>query len=210
MTSRLENSGKAGKIHISLETAKLLSESGRSDWVHPRSDAVEAKGIGIMKTSWLVVPSSKRFDTMSKSSDTSNGVELMDIGLEQRKSRLIAWNTQILLDLVKQIVSRRNASNGKNIPNTPIQFTQASSFLEEVKEIIELPKFDRATAAHDVDVNTVILHDNVEIQLREFVTCVAEMYNNNPFHNCKLRVPHDNTISQDSSHFQLSTLHMLL
>lgn len=43
-TARVETTGKENRIHLSEEAAKELIAHGKSDWVSPREDIVEAKG----------------------------------------------------------------------------------------------------------------------------------------------------------------------
>jgi class 3 adenylate cyclase len=47
--SRMESTGLKGHIHISPTTQQLLVEAGKSHWVKPRADAVQAKGKGKQK-----------------------------------------------------------------------------------------------------------------------------------------------------------------
>jgi len=59
-----------------------------------------------------------------------------------------------------------------------------TTVLDEVTEIITLPTFDEETAAGEqVDPETVELGDEVTKQLRHYVTSIASMYRDNPFHN---------------------------
>ena len=46
------STGMREKIQLSQETADLLSKSGRSHWIKPRDNGVEAKGKGILPTFW--------------------------------------------------------------------------------------------------------------------------------------------------------------
>jgi hypothetical protein len=55
--------------------------------------------------------------------------------------------------------------------------------LEEVTEIIKLPNFDPRAFKDHVDPNTVVLDPKVVSQLKRYVTIIAAMYRNNPFHN---------------------------
>ncbi|KAL7525767.1 hypothetical protein ACHAXR_001150 [Thalassiosira sp. AJA248-18] len=50
---RIESTGEPNKIHISRETAELLEEAGKGDWLIPRESSVSAKGKGELKTFWL-------------------------------------------------------------------------------------------------------------------------------------------------------------
>mmetsp|Transcript_25592 Transcript_25592/g.32714 ORF Transcript_25592/g.32714 Transcript_25592/m.32714 type:complete len:138 (-) Transcript_25592:108-521(-) len=51
--SRIESTGEPGRIHLSRETAELLEQSERGDWLVPRDKSVMAKGKGELKTFWL-------------------------------------------------------------------------------------------------------------------------------------------------------------
>ena len=54
-TARHESSGKPGRIHISKETAKLLTDAGHKDWIRPRVHKVHAKGKGTLETFWVLL-----------------------------------------------------------------------------------------------------------------------------------------------------------
>jgi 3'5'-cyclic nucleotide phosphodiesterase len=55
--------------------------------------------------------------------------------------------------------------------------------LEEVKEIISLPKYDPASVKRQQDSETLKLSDAVESQLEDYVRTIAQMYYDHPFHN---------------------------
>lgn len=60
--------------------------------------------------------------------------------------------------------------------------------LDEVKEVIVLPNFDRSSVIKDVDPNTIELDPLVEAQVLELVMVIARTYHKNPFHNFKVRI----------------------
>jgi hypothetical protein len=128
-----------------------------------------------------------------------------DDALADRKKRLIDWNVEVLQKLLKQIVARRNAMDPTAVrvqsikpkalfmematDSTALDVSSdsrgynVSMPLDEVKEIIALPEFDPKIAKRQKDPNSIEIPDNVLAQLRFFVTTLAEMYRNNPFHN---------------------------
>jgi hypothetical protein len=59
--------------------------------------------------------------------------------------------------------------------------------LDEVVEVIDLPVFDPSCAAgtvvDDVDTDAVELDEEIEAELRDYVTAIASMYRANFFHN---------------------------
>jgi 3'5'-cyclic nucleotide phosphodiesterase/Adenylate and Guanylate cyclase catalytic domain len=116
--SRIESSGVPGRIHVSQETALLLEEAGKADWVIPRNELVTLKGKGELQT-FFVRPTSKsativfddslsfaRFDAgFNGSSDYP--LNAIDIGAanwcdranengNDRTQRLVRWNAEIL------------------------------------------------------------------------------------------------------------------
>jgi class 3 adenylate cyclase len=52
VASRMESTGKVNRIQVSKETAQLLIEAGKSDWVEERNELVAVKGKGQMQTYW--------------------------------------------------------------------------------------------------------------------------------------------------------------
>ena len=51
--SRVESTGEPDKIHLSRDTAELLEQAGKGEWLAPREQSVSAKGKGELKTFWL-------------------------------------------------------------------------------------------------------------------------------------------------------------
>jgi 3'5'-cyclic nucleotide phosphodiesterase len=110
--------------------------------------------------------------------------------------RLVEWNADTLRRLIKQIVARRVATSTSSdgvskkssselsaAEKEAVRMSQGRTALEEVKEIITLPKYDPAIVKRQQDPETVKLGDAVESQLEDYVRTIAQMYYNNPFHN---------------------------
>ncbi|CAB9497986.1 Receptor-type guanylate cyclase gcy [Seminavis robusta] len=189
--SRIESTGIRNRVHLSKEAADEVRKSGKEHWLEPREGKVSAKGKGVMET-YLV---KKHLTRNSKSVGSS------DAGLPsawdaagdttERTERLISWNVETLLGLLKQVVARREALAAAGRPVVTIsnaQITQIMSevkqetFLEEVKEIITLPDYDSTIAKFQRDPGQVELPEKVVEQLRSYVETLASMYRNNSFH----------------------------
>jgi hypothetical protein len=107
-----------------------------------------------------------------------------------KTQRLIEWNVEVLLRLLKQIVAKRLAKQTHYAPQ-PIdekiflldQIGEGKTVIDEVKEIVNLPGFRARDAIDQEDADSVELPPNVVDQLRDYVTNVAALYNSNPFHN---------------------------
>lgn len=110
----------------------------------------------------------------------------------RKTERLVAWNTELLLQLLKHIVAKRQVGTGrKTMPAALTAMAQniASDgmVVEEVTEIIQLPDFDERLSSKKIDMNTVQLSQDVIAQTRRFVSLIASMYRDNPFHNFEVR-----------------------
>ena len=204
-TARIESTGSNGRIHLSSVTADLLRQAGKHSWVTQRDECVIAKGKGSMQTYWLSSDSDNRDDnTVGAESDRKSissgqdGLDLDDfivrtdcngqvVNVSQQTSRLVKWNVEQLVSLLRQIVARRSATKLQSQPKTnETSFdndNNGKSPIDEVQEIITLPKFDKSVNHQNVDAADIVISPVVVEQLKEFVIWVASMYKNNPFHN---------------------------
>lgn len=142
-----------------------------------------------MQTHWLEIKTGRHSvqGSSHEESSTSQMVredELLDIGRDKKQyetktSRLINWNVEILSNLIKQIVARRRdkglPDSGENF-DAKLALTKGGTVLDEVKEIIELPDFDKNAAHGHTDPDSIELSDNVKEQLQEYVQCIAMLY----------------------------------
>lgn len=189
--ARIESTGMKNKIHMSKETANLLIEADKADWVREREDVVVAKGKGEIRTYWLVVETvasngdggsdqstSPESDEGAASSNTPFGVASSS---EFKKSnRLIGWNVDVLARCLKQIVAMRNPDQMMEYDYKEIFHKPGQTVLDEVKEIIALP--DKPTK-YKTDPESIELADEVMSQLTDLVTEIANTYRMNPFHS---------------------------
>jgi Adenylate and Guanylate cyclase catalytic domain len=108
-------------------------------------------------------------------------------------ARLIDWNVDMLLRLLKQVEAKRQMRRVIAEPVSHEQeevhalrdtFSKSGSVVDEVAEIIAMPSFEaQAVNSHKIDPESIVLDEDIEMQLREFVTVIASMYRDNPFHN---------------------------
>jgi hypothetical protein len=205
----MESTGKPGRIQISQDTADLIVAAGKSAWISKRDEKVVAKGKGEMQTYWLS-PGEQRSDTTSNPETASSHSgsnesepseleneahaegesEMKTVGVSAGKQkRLIEWNVDVLLRLLKQIVARRRAcglsEHGSNCVESKVQFAEpGKTVIDEVKEIIMLPKFNAKAAIKQEDPDSIVLPPEVVEQMYDYVSNIAGIYNDaNPFHN---------------------------
>ena len=196
--ARMESNGAPGRIHISQETADLLDKAGKSSWFVAREGTVMAKGKGALRTYWLAYQSPPENDAASAAETNSTatrqvsarksgvqappqfGVHVEDfLAPEERRRRLVEYNKEILLGLLKRVVAFRRAKfvDQECKEEEELTFSQCSNPVDEVAEVIEIPDEDDVEEASD-DVS-----EEVEEQLELYISDIAGMYKNNPFHN---------------------------
>ena len=202
--SRMESNGIRDKIQVSQETADLLIEAGKAEWIVPREDKIMAKGKGELQTFWLHVSgraselasqksggsdaneSSKVRGSAEGGSEVTEKVRALSSG---KAARLIEWNVDVLSRLLRQIIARRETLHEEkgdisSAPSSSVQdHMETRTPLEEVKEIITLPEFNATLARNQVDADSIELSENLTNQLHDFVTNMAALYKDNPFHN---------------------------
>jgi hypothetical protein len=195
--ARIESSGMRNKVHLSSETAELLIEAGKANWVQKRADLVSAKGKGKIQTYWLHSP----HDTIEEAVDKNDGTSSLLVGnrstldgitlatleksLPPKILRLVRWNVEILKRLLQSVIAKRQGQAapkkwGSNIEKRERELTRNKQCLEEVAEIIALPKYDHKAY---VDASKVEIPTEVVNELRHFVCMIASMHQENDFHN---------------------------
>jgi hypothetical protein len=188
------STGIKDKIQISQATHDLLVEAGKSHWAHPRSDAVQAKGKGTMKTFWLT-PNAKKA-TSTNGSSTSNKSDSEDAvpkpenvrqlalqrsNLLMKQDRLVDWIVEMLQANIRKIIALRKPTAQKFKASYTAQ--PDSTPMDDVAEVILLPRYDAKAFAEAQDLRSVKVSPEVLSQLREYVSIIASTYHANHFHN---------------------------
>ena len=153
-----------------------------------REDKVLTKDKGLLKTYWLVMGHLRNGIDQE---DFSNAISIkddvdsdMDEGELESQQRYIEWNVEVFKGLLQQILARRaTLLKGSSPVFMVTDVAVPTILLEEVKEVIELPDFDKKGAHRQRENTNIEIPKNVAQELREFITAVAEQYNPNPFHN---------------------------
>ena len=211
--ARLESTGERKRIQISEETASLIKQAGKENWIKPRKEPVVAKGKGEMKTYWLNPKSRKGSSTAG--TDVANDDDNISIASENschqsgnegsplptsrtggpeenaKIQRLIGWNVDVLLRLLKMIVASRGSDQQVVAPNESVKALETQILVSTTTVEAEVPEFvsflafdeDRAVEMASIDPENIMLTADVEGQLRDYVALIASMYGDHPFHN---------------------------
>jgi CheY-like chemotaxis protein len=191
-TSRIETTGKAGKIQLSSETADLLIKGGKNHWLVPREEKVHAKGKGEMSTYWLIHTKkiSRRSSLCSLTSQNSfeSNQSLSNQTIPAKHLRLVDWIAAELAALLKDIERSRKARGVIQTDPYILASLEQETILnprlprDQIVEVVALPEFQkdsRTVALEDVE-----LDDQVLGELHDYILAIAQAYPlSNPFHN---------------------------
>ena len=190
MASRMESTGMPGRVQISSDTAALLQDAGKDRWISARESDVFVKGKGDLKTFWLnakgASPGSMVGSQISSADRSSTAGDAYYELSSDKTARLIEWNVDILQRILKQIVARRNLTMTKGKgkqkrkdQEETIKSDSGMTVIDEVREIIELPKFDVTMSRLQEETELVELPPSVMSQLRSYVACIVDHYQAN-------------------------------
>jgi 3'5'-cyclic nucleotide phosphodiesterase len=177
--AHIESTGESGRVHLSAETADLIVKGGKRNWIEKRQDNIVLGGKGSSQTYWLV---SSAVDSVRRKQSSKQLLNFGDDG--KRTVRLVEWNTEVLLNLLKQVVAMRQlrSTGSTQIADAAVDVKKTGSFLDEVTEIIALPEFEKRFSQSWQDIATVDI-PKAAGQLRDYVFMISTMYKDNDFHN---------------------------
>lgn len=205
--ARMQTTGETNKIQISSTTAHLLEKDGHSSWIRKRDKPVTLKGKGLVQTFWAdLLPEAEHDDDVAQSIISSHVCsfgETQDSSLlgasthtrapvkmtfDDKRRRMVSWNTDLLMRSLKKVVMKRNATRarGRKHPKSWSQISIATDKLtplESVTEIISVQEFIEKAARVECDPESLDLGEAVRSQLFEYISIIASMYRDNPFHN---------------------------
>lgn len=139
---------------------------------------------------------SQRLDVGEKGDDKSTPFALCK---NEKEERMCEWVAELLSQLLQKVISKRKAlkeiTHDPNLDALEKETGRVGNCMNEIVEVIALPKFDSAAYESDVVAN---VGEDVANQLRNYVSIIASMYRGNPFHNF-----------EHASHVTMSTVKLL-
>ncbi|KAG7361591.1 3'5'-cyclic nucleotide phosphodiesterase [Nitzschia inconspicua] len=107
-------------------------------------------------------------------------VDSLHVESPEQIQRLIDWNVEVLLKLLKKVIAKREAC-GKSAGWEEEPYLEIKDpVANEVVAVIELPPFDPSVNSK-IDDKTIEIPSLAEQQLKDYVTAVAKAYRSNPF-----------------------------
>lgn len=187
--ARMESTGSPNRIQISHATAELLRQEGKENWIVHRTDAVHAKGKGVLETFWL---QPRNRPSMTIASNSSEGTEHAHGGnvlsdpqlLSQKSERLVNWVVDTFSKHLSKIVALRQPNSKTKEESLIYHLQDGRTSLDEVVEVIKMPTFNKMASTRAKERGSVAIDAIVGQQLKDVITRIASLYNDsNPFHN---------------------------
>ena len=185
----------------SQKTADSLRSFGKDTWLTPRNGLIDAKGKGMMQCYWVNPKSSKNSMSLLPTNGSSHTHSKLfpsnptgSIRIEAVYTQEVIWIADLLEGMLRNVVANRTSS-GHQQPNVlerkhsvRLFGEHATTPRDEVTETIILPNSNNnanRTTSSSSNPKTVVasLSSQVKFQIQDYITSIAAMYRNNPFHN---------------------------
>eukprot|EP00980_Cylindrotheca_fusiformis_P025797 scaffold14624_cov100-Cylindrotheca_fusiformis.AAC.5 len=203
----MESSGKSNRVQLSQATVDLLNKAGFTKMFCAREERIFVKGKGEMQTYWLRTSKSaqtyKMRSTAMSTLDESDGSTSEDTSAASddeflfdkndavdgmtKTGRLVEWNMEVLSSLLQQIVATRGGSVDatEQLALAEQKVGLGKTVLEEFTPTIPLKRLsanEHAIVNHQKD-SSISISEDVKSQLRSYLSNIASMYQDNPFHS---------------------------
>ena len=100
--SRMESTGVPTKVHISEQTAELLTEAGKSSWFIPREEKIWVKGKGTLQT-YLLIPNVHMKKSLSNNRVTFAARRLSNLTKQLKSTRNLSVKDISTRNIMKDI-----------------------------------------------------------------------------------------------------------
>ena len=194
--SRMESTGFANRIQVSETTANLLIAAGKSNWVTPREDKVNAKGKGMMQTYFIelqvkggssigVASNHGKESSVHEGETATLTLPTPQLAVAAKKNRLIEWSADVLLKYLEEIVKQRNVDASHQKQQRAYEDLLRNStndqymVLDEVQEVIDFP----AHVPLSDNGRDVVLDSDIGNQIRDYLNHIVALYPDHAFHN---------------------------
>eukprot|EP00980_Cylindrotheca_fusiformis_P010482 scaffold2324_cov116-Cylindrotheca_fusiformis.AAC.9 len=140
-----------------------------------------------MKTEMSTVDETNESDAGTSTGGSSGEYDLGPEGIHvlSKTERLVEWNVALLTSLLQQIIASRGGTVRHIKPLSSEERTIGTNgtVLEECTPIIALKRFEAQELQQRQRPGSIEIGDKVKCQLRGYLSNVASMYKDNPFHN---------------------------
>eukprot|EP00980_Cylindrotheca_fusiformis_P014859 scaffold4056_cov115-Cylindrotheca_fusiformis.AAC.3 len=199
--------GKPSKIHVSVDVAERLNLAGKSNWVSRRTNQTHIKGLGKMPTYWIKTKDVQATNSIDLVNSCNGSVATESSTLEEEdpweesvgSNSVDPWlnsgsqfdsvvdrNVTILLGYLKKIHGKRLVVEkfSQRVERTAdTAAVVEGDIIEQSREVVVMPAFESMVAANMVNTDLIMISDQVESELRLYISSIAASYHANSFHN---------------------------
>lgn len=193
--ARMEHTGEKGNIQLSRDTAELLRAAGKEKWLVKRHKEIGSEyQKDVEETYWLSVGVERSVSISAMTTSTSDSDTREDISVGTNESapslgsaggklaRLVDWNAETLLGLLRQIAAHRTSTKSVLSNTRPREQKYLSRKpTEDVQDIISFPA-DSDAPKSQCDKKGIQLPPVVVEQVSLLVSNIAKLHNDNQFH----------------------------
>ena len=180
MATQMEIKGVKNEIHVTSETADLISKQGYGKWLVRREEEVVVKGKGKISTYFVRIDKERSSPLSKAPAPTTSAMDKVRIDEIGKQHRLVDWTVEVLSGLLKKILARRQAmlkgpeESQDSIPTS--LSSKGQMVLDEVQEVVSLPEFRASALFRQDDPDTIQLDPEVVHELSNLMTAFASMY----------------------------------
>lgn len=153
-------------MHLKISHVDLRKGELQTFWLKTRTHLNKGNSSNDSSESSLDDSEDNKNQTSSENQARANYPDLA--AMDDRTTRLVNWNCEMFLKLLRQITSSRQAL-GVVACDKPVLTKQGGTVIDEVAEIVNMKSFDAAMAANRADPGRVDLGQEVEEELRDYV-----------------------------------------
>lgn len=181
----LESSGSADQVHLSQSTSELLIAAGKSKWIKPdrsHDDDGEKSYTLVFKHANGSKPKRSPPQRSDLESKVRESQVHQTVEHSEKIQRLIDWNYEMLLLLLKGIVAQRSGTGGVTefdaqvLDEVEHLIGEDEPPMSEVVEVLQITSFELPSGQQQVSPDLVDLGVDVERQLKEYISLIASMY----------------------------------
>jgi class 3 adenylate cyclase len=184
LAARMENTGKAGRIHASQKTVNYLIAAGKEAWITERADSPISNDKGHDKTYWVHPTCPLSVSNGDTGVSARHNLGLSSPSGQGQMSRMVDWNVDVLLSLLKRVVAHRTLCARPAQSQAEVILPLDSDIpLVDMTESIRLPSFGIDDSKRIDRTTNIQISAQVTSQLRNLVTVLAGLYRENQFHN---------------------------
>jgi hypothetical protein len=207
LSERIKDSGVFG---VQGDDCLKNAISNKKEWAVKGGDIVRDQVTKILRKKEILAEAAKSEEKKAEEKDKEPGdkkeKEKDKEKAQEKDKHLVEWNVDLFKRMLRQILGHRMAEGvetKEGMLSIAHAMKEGSTVRDEICKIIDFPLFDKKASKLKVDPETIELSKAVEDQLRDYLSFIACMYRDNPFHNFK----HASNVSMAANKYLQRVVH---